>query len=197
MTYPVRRATGWPQDPFADIQALRAQWGQMLGAAAFGLEPPVDLDQDEDGWTVTARLPGVAPEEVEIEVDDRDLYIRSGPPEGTRAAAREEGRESGIEEVIEAGGTKTPADRGEQRSIDEVIEAGAERPEPHEGGAGGTVIQPRRGVAGAAERTFNYRIGLPGDVDVDHVDAAMSHGLLTVHLPRAARPPKRRISITA
>jgi HSP20 family protein len=52
----------------------------MFGSALYGTRggfPDVDLDEDDEGWTVTARLPGVAPEEVTIEVDDRELSIRA------------------------------------------------------------------------------------------------------------------------
>lgn len=95
--------------------------------------PEVEVDPSDDGWTVTARLAGVAPEEVELEVDARELHIRSRPP----ASAEE---------------------------------------------------QPQ-------QRTFDYRLSLPGDVDVDKVDATMDHGLLTVRLPRVTRTGRRQVSI--
>jgi HSP20 family molecular chaperone IbpA len=44
-------------------------------------------------------------------------------------------------------------------------------------------------------RTFDYRLSLAGDVDVDRVDATMDHGLLTVRLPRLARGERRQIAI--
>ncbi|MEJ3750367.1 Hsp20/alpha crystallin family protein [Actinomycetes bacterium KLBMP 9797] len=58
------------------------------------------------------------------------------------------------------------------------------------------VGEPRPGTARSVERAFDYRISLPGDVDAEHADATMSHGLLTVRLPRAIRRPRRRVSIT-
>jgi HSP20 family protein len=99
--------------------------------------PEVEVDSDEEGWTVTARLAGFAPDEVELDVDARELHIRSRPP---------------------------------SESSDEDGE------------------QPRR-------RTFDYRLSLPGDVDVDKVDATMDHGLLTVRLPRVTRNGRRQITI--
>jgi HSP20 family protein len=83
MTYPVRPR--W--DPFAQIQSLRAELGRLFGGSGGGgLLPQVEVDRDEEGWTVTARLPGVAPEEVAIEVDARELRIR------VRSAAETEQR---------------------------------------------------------------------------------------------------------
>lgn len=74
-------------DPFAQIQSLRAELGRLFGGSGGGgLLPQVEVDRDEEGWTVTARLPGVAPEEVAIEVDARELRIR------VRSAAETEQR---------------------------------------------------------------------------------------------------------
>lgn len=64
---------GW--DPFTDLQALRAELGRLVGGRASAAD--VDLDENEDGWTVTARLPGLAPEEVVVDFSDRELFIRA------------------------------------------------------------------------------------------------------------------------
>jgi HSP20 family protein len=46
----------------------------------FPARSDVDVEETEDGWLVEARLPGVAPEEVEVEVTDRELVIRARHP---------------------------------------------------------------------------------------------------------------------
>ena len=93
MSHPVWRA---PQqlnpDSLGELQALRAELGRMVGSilagqSSFGGQSPfasrqasfadVDMQEDESGWTVTARLPGLAPEEVAVDVDDRELCIRA------------------------------------------------------------------------------------------------------------------------
>jgi HSP20 family protein len=99
MNYPVRPK--W--DPFAGWQSLRAELARMFGAASTGIGgagmlPVVELDPDDEGWTVTARLPGVALEEVALEVDRRELRIRArtvaeteqatGVPEGEPGGPR-------------------------------------------------------------------------------------------------------------
>ena len=89
----------------------------------------VDIDENDNGWTVVASLPGVAPEEVTVEIEDRELRVR--------------------------GKTASAADKA----------------------------------------AFNYRLGLPGKVDPDRVDATMDHGLLTVRLPRATTTPRRDITV--
>jgi HSP20 family protein len=80
MTYPRRQYGygGW--DPFAELQALRAELGRMVGSALMhprSQAADVDLDETENGWVVTARLPGVAPEEVEVDLEERVLSIRA------------------------------------------------------------------------------------------------------------------------
>ncbi|MBO4207610.1 Hsp20/alpha crystallin family protein [Micromonospora echinofusca] len=41
-----------------------------------GQPPEVELTETSHGWTVLVRLPGVAPEEVALELDDRELCVR-------------------------------------------------------------------------------------------------------------------------
>jgi len=82
MSYPVWRSNrggGW--DAFGELQALRSELGRLMGSALVGGRSDVDLDTDENGWVVTARLPGVAPDEVVVEVDDREVNIREQPQE--------------------------------------------------------------------------------------------------------------------
>ncbi|MGY1776723.1 Hsp20/alpha crystallin family protein [Geodermatophilus sp. SYSU D00804] len=43
---------------------------------------------------------------------------------------------------------------------------------------------------------FSYSVTLPGDVDAEHVTAALSDGVLTVRVPKAEQARPRRIAIT-
>jgi HSP20 family protein len=72
MSYPVQRQ-GW--DPFGELQALRRDLNRLLGGRGAAVD--VDVEEDEKGWTITARLPGVAPEEVVVEMEGRELCIRA------------------------------------------------------------------------------------------------------------------------
>jgi len=97
-----------------DVAALRAEISAADGPPGFG---GVDVESGSDGWTVIVQLPGVAAEELTIDVERRELSIQT------------------------------------------LAEEGAGR--------------------------FMYRLALPAEVDTEHVDATMDHGLLTVRLPRA------------
>lgn len=62
-----------------ELHALRAELGRMIAAALIGGRgrPDVELQQTDEGWLAIARLPGVAPEEVAVELDSRELCIRA------------------------------------------------------------------------------------------------------------------------
>lgn len=78
-------------DPFSELATLRKEMARMLEAFAGAMKDAggtddVDVAVTEDGWTVTARLPGLAPEEVSVEVDQRDLRIRTRSADQDAAA---------------------------------------------------------------------------------------------------------------
>ncbi|MFY1635702.1 Hsp20/alpha crystallin family protein [Solwaraspora sp. WMMB335] len=64
---------GW--DPIGNLQSLWSELTRALGGD--GGPPEVELEDTHDGWQVIARLPGVAPEEVAVDVDGADLCIRA------------------------------------------------------------------------------------------------------------------------
>jgi HSP20 family protein len=75
MNSPERR---W--DPFAELQSLRAELGRLVGANFGGGGRggnDIDVAQTDEMFTVTARLPGVAPEEVVLDIDVREMIVRA------------------------------------------------------------------------------------------------------------------------
>jgi HSP20 family protein len=73
MSYPTRRLRRPERpDPFSRHQA------------------DIDVEESGDGWLVEVRLPGVAPDEVTIDVHDRELQIRARHEEGDQPPASEE-----------------------------------------------------------------------------------------------------------
>lgn len=79
MNAPTRRFPAWPRwDRLGGLRAMRADLSRFVGSALYGTRgwsPDLDLAEGAEGWTVRARLPGVAPEEVTVEVQDRELRI--------------------------------------------------------------------------------------------------------------------------
>jgi len=60
--------------------------------------------------------------------------------------------------------------------------------------------QERKGVLRKQTRRtgrFEYRIGLPAQVDADKVDASLDNGVLTVRVPKAERAQRHKVEIKA
>jgi HSP20 family protein len=72
--------TRW--DPLRDLLALHEQIGQLVGSDAPGWTPPVDLYETPTEFVLTAELPGLSRDDIEIQAEDSRIAIR-----GARAAS--------------------------------------------------------------------------------------------------------------
>ena len=71
--------TRW--DPLRDLLALHEHLGQLV-ADAPGWTPPVDLYETANEYVLTAELPGLARDQIEIHAEDSRIVIR-----GSRTSA--------------------------------------------------------------------------------------------------------------
>jgi HSP20 family protein len=75
--------TRW--DPLRDLLALHEQIGQLVGTDAPGWTPPVDLYETPVGFVLTAEVPGLTRQQVDIQAEESRVVIRgeraSGPDE--------------------------------------------------------------------------------------------------------------------
>jgi HSP20 family protein len=71
--------TRW--DPLTDLLAIHEQIGQLVGADAPGWTPPVDLYETSSQFVLTAELPGLSRDQIEIHAEQYRIVIR-----GARAA---------------------------------------------------------------------------------------------------------------
>ena len=73
--------TRW--DPLRDLLALHEQIGQLVGTDAPGWTPPVDLYETAATFVLTAEVPGLTREQVDIQAEESRIVIRgeraSGP----------------------------------------------------------------------------------------------------------------------
>jgi HSP20 family protein len=104
--------------------------------------PPVDVREDDAEILLTAELPGIAPEQVEVTTDSGVLTIR-----GEKRAERKEGDDGRYQLVERSYGNFT--------------------------------------------RSFR----LPKGADEGKITADFEHGILKVHVPRAALPQPKKIAI--
>ena len=72
--------TRW--DPLRDLLALHEQLGPLVGNDAPGWTPPVDLYETSDAFVLTAELPGLAREQIEIHAEDSRIVIRGARANG-------------------------------------------------------------------------------------------------------------------
>ena len=93
-------------DPFAEFEELYARMGQLIGGAFDGgWQPPVqswaplaDLSETDEAWLAEVELPGVARDDISVELAGQELVISgefrdSGSGREGRALRR--GRRSG------------------------------------------------------------------------------------------------------
>jgi HSP20 family protein len=72
--------TRW--DPLRDLLALHEQIGQLVGTDAPGWTPPVDLYETATAFVLTAELPGLTRDQVEIHAEDSRIVIRGARSAG-------------------------------------------------------------------------------------------------------------------
>jgi HSP20 family protein len=71
---PIVAFTRW--DPLRDLLALHEQLGQLVGSDAPGWTPPVDLYETPAEFVLTAELPGLTRDQIEIHAEDMRLTLR-------------------------------------------------------------------------------------------------------------------------
>lgn len=82
----------WSQDPWGGFGALRREMDDLFDrfgtspAFARTVFPPLNLYETDDAYLLTAELPGIAPEELEITLEGSTVTLR-----GERKTVTEEG----------------------------------------------------------------------------------------------------------
>jgi HSP20 family protein len=66
-------------DPFRDIMALQDRLGRLQGRE-HAWNPPVDVYETADHYVVTAELPGLSRDDIQIELREGELTIRGQRP---------------------------------------------------------------------------------------------------------------------
>ena len=66
--------TRW--DPLRDLLALHEHIGQLVGSDAPGWTPPVDLYETSGAFVLTAEVPGLSREQIEIHAEESRIVIR-------------------------------------------------------------------------------------------------------------------------
>lgn len=75
-------------DPFAEMNRLQDQLFQRSLGRDESYRPPVDIHEDDQGFTLDVEVPGLSPDEVTVDVEKGVLTVR-----GERKLRHEETRE--------------------------------------------------------------------------------------------------------
>jgi HSP20 family protein len=84
-----------PWDPVRDLLTMQGRLESLFGQATPGWVPPVDLVECPDRYVLTVELPGLAREDVAIELVEQVLTIRGARPGQTCCPERYQQLERG------------------------------------------------------------------------------------------------------
>jgi HSP20 family protein len=65
-----------PCDPLRDLRAWQERLERLAAQHATAWAPPIDVYETEDRYVVTAEVPGISREQVELALQDNRLSIR-------------------------------------------------------------------------------------------------------------------------
>ena len=90
-------------DPFAEFEDLYQRMGQLMSGASGGWQPPVqswaplaDLSETDQDWLAEVELPGVAKDDISVELAGQELVISGEFTDTAREGrALRRGRRSG------------------------------------------------------------------------------------------------------
>ena len=86
-------STRW--DPLQDLLALHERLNRLAGADEAGWMPPVDVSESPDGFTITAEVPGLLKDDIQLTVQDGKLTLKGERPAGGAGSVRFERVERG------------------------------------------------------------------------------------------------------
>ena len=77
-----------PCDPLRDLRAWQERLERLAAQHATAWAPPIDVYETDDRYVITAEVPGITREEVDLSLHDNRLTIRgmrsSSPESATR-----------------------------------------------------------------------------------------------------------------
>ncbi|KAK4234753.1 30 kDa heat shock protein [Achaetomium macrosporum] len=147
--------------------------------------PKFDVAEHAKEYVLQGELPGVSPENVEIEfADDHTLVVR-GRSERTHT--------EGDVSLLEAPAEQKQIEGAEGGKKETVVTKGKEGKEGEEAAA---KSKPRYWLSERSYGEFSRSFNLPAGVDQDNVKAKFKDGILTITVPKAEKKTGRRIPIS-
>ncbi|KAG2490656.1 hypothetical protein HYH03_011044 [Edaphochlamys debaryana] len=160
------------------VDGTMAEASQWLRESSLNASHPVNIQTFEDCYEVASDCPGMADEDVAVEVSpDRVLTIAGSRKTAAKPAPKP--KPAAGEEPTAAAAGAVPSETVA------APEAPAEAEAP--------------GSSYSVSYSFQRSFVLPEDADVEGVEACLERGVLSVRIPRkqAEKPQPRRVSIKA
>ncbi len=176
--------------------------GGTHGSTAATFSPKFDVAEHEKEYVLEGELPGVAPENVDIEfADEHTLVVRGhaerkhteGDPallEGSKDTKKIEGGQSSKKEPAAAKGEGGQGSKKEPAAAKGEGSQGREGTEEAEQQPGAKYWLSERSY-GEFSRVFSF----PSAVDQDTVRAKFKDGVLNITVPKAEKKAGKKISI--
>ena len=79
-----------PCDPLRDLRAWQERLEHLAAQQGTAWTPPTDVYETADRYIVTAEVPGLAREQIELAIEDNRLTIRGSRPGAVRESADRE-----------------------------------------------------------------------------------------------------------
>jgi HSP20 family protein len=76
-----------PCDPLRDLRAWQERLERLAAQHATAWAPPIDVYETDDRYVITAEVPGIAREHVDLAVQDNRLTIRGSRSGGAPQSA--------------------------------------------------------------------------------------------------------------
>jgi HSP20 family protein len=76
-----------PCDPLRDLRAWQERLERLATQHGTAWAPPIDVYETDDRYVVTAEVPGLARDQIELAVHDNRLLIRGARPAGVPETA--------------------------------------------------------------------------------------------------------------
>ncbi|HYY17540.1 MAG TPA: Hsp20/alpha crystallin family protein [Streptosporangiaceae bacterium] len=176
-----------PTREFEDIydrmgQLMNLAFGSMMPTVAADLPwvPLGDISETDDAYVVRVDLPGVSRDQIDIQLQDRELIISGEIPDQQGQGQGQEGQGQRGQGQGQQGQGQGQQGQGQGQQSQSQQQDGNERRHRTQRPTG----------------QFEFRAVLPGDVNPDRVTAQLRDGVLTVNIPKseAAKPHHVEIS---
>ncbi|PYH81805.1 30 kDa heat shock protein [Aspergillus uvarum CBS 121591] len=166
-----------------DYDLHRSGQGASSSTTARSFAPRFDVRETAEGYHLDGELPGIAQKDVDIEFSDPQTLVIKGRTE--REYHNFDGNEEGQQE------TTTPENKEKEKATEstEVTKAGDKQVGKNHKNKPHFWVSERS--VGEFHRTFSF----PTRIDQDSVKASLKNGILSIFVPKAAKPTSKKITI--